>query len=64
MKSSYQADVSHPPPDALDRPSYASLVANVDTGVAKYIADLKVQKPRQEVIEDLGEMAEVSACLL
>ena len=56
--------MSHPPPDALDRPSYASLVANVDTGVAKYIADLKVQKPRQEVIEDLGEMAEVSACLL
>ena len=52
-----QADVAHPAPHTTDRPSFASLVASVDPDAAKYIADCRVQKPRQEMIEDLGVMA-------
>ena len=40
----------HPAPGSLDRPSYASLVANVDSDTAKYIAECRVQTARQEMI--------------
>ncbi|PCH41081.1 Piwi-domain-containing protein [Wolfiporia cocos MD-104 SS10] len=51
------ADVIHPPPGAEGRPSFTSLVANVDSDTAKYVATSRVQTSRQEIIEDLQEMA-------
>lgn len=57
---SYSADVMHPPPGAQDRPSFAALVANVDSDTSKYIADLRVQTGRREMIHDLESMAQVS----
>lgn len=51
------ADVIHPAPGADSRPSFAALVANVDSDTAKYIATSRVQAPRQEMIEDFREMS-------
>ncbi|EPQ59451.1 argonaute-like protein [Gloeophyllum trabeum ATCC 11539] len=51
------ADVIHPAPGSEGRPSFTSLVANVDSDTAKYIAASRVQTSRQEIIEDLGDMA-------
>ncbi|KAK7031291.1 hypothetical protein VNI00_013545 [Paramarasmius palmivorus] len=50
------ADVMHPAPGSTT-PSYTALVANVDSDAAKYIADIRVQTARQEIIADLGDMA-------
>ncbi|KZT65768.1 argonaute-like protein [Daedalea quercina L-15889] len=52
------ADVMHPPPGAQDRPSFAALVANVDSDTSKYIADLRVQTGRREMITDLEAMSQ------
>ena len=41
------------------RPSFASLVANVDSEGAKYIATSSVQEGRVEMVEDLKSMTEV-----
>lgn len=49
----------HPPPGADGRPSFTALVASVDSDSAKYMAECRVQTSRQEMIDDLGEMAEV-----
>ncbi|KAI0353623.1 argonaute-like protein [Trametes cingulata] len=51
------ADVIHPAPGADGRPSFTALVANVDSDTAKYIADCRVQTSRQEMIDDLEDMA-------
>ncbi|KAI9001051.1 argonaute-like protein [Trametes punicea] len=51
------ADVIHPAPGADGRPSFTALVGNVDSDTAKYIADCRVQTSRQEMIDDLEEMA-------
>jgi eukaryotic translation initiation factor 2C len=51
------ADVIHPSPGAEGRPSFTSLVGNVDSDTAKYVADSRVQTSRQEMIADLDEMA-------
>ena len=53
------ADTAHPAPGAQDRPSFTSVVANVDSNVAKYVASTRVQKGRQEIITDLKEMCKV-----
>ena len=53
------ADVIHPAPGSEGRPSFTSVVANVDSDTAKYIATTRVQTSRQEMIEDLEEMAQV-----
>ncbi|KAF8897601.1 argonaute-like protein [Infundibulicybe gibba] len=50
------ADVIHPAPGSEGRPSFTALVANVDAGSAKYIADSRVQTSRQEMIDDLQAM--------
>ncbi|KAJ3805205.1 argonaute-like protein [Lentinula aff. lateritia] len=50
------ADVMHPAPGS-DAPSYSSLVGSVDSRAIKYIAKIKVQKSRQEIIADLRTMA-------
>ncbi|CAL1700780.1 unnamed protein product [Somion occarium] len=51
------ADVIHPAAHSEGRPSFTSLVANVDSDTAKYIADCRVQTSRQEMIDDLEDMA-------
>ena len=52
-----KADVIHPAAHTEGRPSFTALVANVDSDTAKYIADCRVQTSRQEMIDDLKEMA-------
>jgi eukaryotic translation initiation factor 2C len=54
------ADVMHPAAGTIGRPSFAALVGNVDSDTAKYIADIKVQASRQEMISDLHEMSKVT----
>jgi len=51
------ADVIHPAPGAQDRPSFTSVVGNVDSDSAKYIATTRVQTSKQEIIDDLQEMS-------
>uniref|UniRef100_A0A8H8CLR0 Argonaute-like protein n=1 Tax=Psilocybe cubensis TaxID=181762 RepID=A0A8H8CLR0_PSICU len=51
------ADVIHPSPGSVGRPSFTSLVGNVDSDTAKYVADSRVQTSRQEMIADLCEMS-------
>ena len=48
----------HPAPGS-DAPSYSSLVGSVDSRAIKYIAKIKVQTSRQEIIADLRTMAMV-----
>lgn len=54
-----QADVMHPSPGVLDRPSYASVVASVDMDATLYTADCRVQRARLEMIADLRAMVKV-----
>ncbi|KAL0567403.1 hypothetical protein V5O48_014595 [Marasmius crinis-equi] len=49
------ADVAHPAPGST-LPSYTAVVGNVDSDVAKYVAEIRCQTSRVEIIEDLGEM--------
>ncbi|KAJ7611818.1 argonaute-like protein [Roridomyces roridus] len=51
------ADVIHPAPGSDGRPSFTSLVANVDSDTAKYIAASRVQTSRAEMIEELEPMS-------
>ncbi|KAF5387029.1 hypothetical protein D9615_002113 [Tricholomella constricta] len=50
------ADVIHPAPGTEGRPSFTSVVGNVDSDNAKYIATTSVQTSRQEMIDDLQSM--------
>ncbi|KAG8963838.1 hypothetical protein FRC03_002522 [Tulasnella sp. 419] len=50
------ADVMHPGPGTMDKPSFAAVVANIDSATAKYIATSRAQTSRQEMIDDLEEM--------
>ncbi|EIN04651.1 argonaute-like protein [Punctularia strigosozonata HHB-11173 SS5] len=54
------ADTMHPAPGATGRPSYASLVASVDSHACRYIAQSRVQVSRQEMIADLKDMCKHS----
>lgn len=56
---SYFCDSRGHRPGITNRPSYAALVSSVDSNVAKYIATLRVQISRQELISDLKEMTTV-----
>ncbi|KAL5530679.1 hypothetical protein ACEPAF_6937 [Sanghuangporus sanghuang] len=52
------ADVVHPAPGSKGHPSYTAVVGNVDSTAAYYVASSpRVQTSRQEMIEDLEEMA-------
>ncbi|KAL1702475.1 Piwi domain-containing protein [Schizophyllum commune] len=51
------ADVIHPSPGSVGRPSFAAMVGNVDRNAAKYIATSRAQRSRQEYITDFGNMA-------
>ncbi|KAF8514872.1 argonaute-like protein [Hysterangium stoloniferum] len=50
------ADVSHAAPDS-DRPSVTGLVSSVDQYFSRYVASTKIQTARQEIISELGDMA-------
>ncbi|CAE6485724.1 unnamed protein product [Rhizoctonia solani] len=50
------ADVMHPAPGAHGRPSFASLVASIDSGAAHYTAVSQAQDSRVEMIHDLEGM--------
>ncbi|KAH8830505.1 argonaute-like protein [Flagelloscypha sp. PMI_526] len=50
------ADVVHPAPGADGRPSFTSLVGNIDSNAAKYIAVSNCQTSRQEMMDDLTGM--------
>ncbi|KAG8935247.1 hypothetical protein FRC02_008382 [Tulasnella sp. 418] len=51
------ADSVHPSPGSAEsKPSFASLVGNIDSMACKYIATSRVQPPRQEMIEKLKDM--------
>lgn len=53
------ADVIHPAPGSDGRPSFTALVGNVDSNSAKYVATSRAQGSREEIIQDLREMAKV-----
>lgn len=55
------ADVIHPAPGVENKPSFTSMVANIDPMYSRYIAISKVQKSRQEIIDDTEEMVKVRA---
>ena len=57
------ADVIHPAPGVENKPSFTSMVANIDPTYSRYIAISKVQKSRQEIIDDTEEMVKVGAFL-
>ncbi|KDQ60875.1 hypothetical protein JAAARDRAFT_45615 [Jaapia argillacea MUCL 33604] len=50
------ADVTHP--DTPARPSIASMVSSYDNNATKYVASMSVQRPREEVIANIGTMLE------
>jgi eukaryotic translation initiation factor 2C len=53
------ADVSHPAPNANNRPSVTSLVWSYDQFATQYASYTRVQNPHEEIIDDLGEMMSV-----
>lgn len=53
------ADVMDPPASVFDRPSYSALVSSVDSNCSNYIASIRVQPTRQQIIVDMYEMAKV-----
>ncbi|CCA66578.1 related to argonaute-like protein-Laccaria bicolor [Serendipita indica DSM 11827] len=55
------ADVIHPSPGVENKPSFTSMVANIDPMFSRYVAISKVQKSRQEIIDHAQEM--VAHCL-
>ncbi|KAI0831166.1 Piwi domain-containing protein [Trametes gibbosa] len=50
------ADVGHPGPGMASRPSVTGLVASVDPDITKMTSYANIQRPRQEIIEDLEAM--------
>ncbi|CBY20341.1 unnamed protein product [Oikopleura dioica] len=50
------ADVTHPPAGDKRKPSIAAVVASMDGHPSRYCAAVRVQKHRQEVIDDLSNM--------
>ncbi|KAJ2912725.1 hypothetical protein MD484_g7689, partial [Candolleomyces efflorescens] len=50
------ADIQHPAPGSVGRPSFAALVSSVDLNCTKYIANSNVQQGRVEFIPDLKVM--------
>lgn len=50
------ADVTHPPAGDRRKPSIAAVVASIDAHPSRYCASVRVQRHRQEAIEDLTNM--------
>ncbi|KAI5983814.1 Piwi domain-containing protein [Pisolithus albus] len=56
-------DVGHPAPGTVDQPSIASLVFSFDADATRYEALTCIQRPRLEIIEDLGSMVKNAVSL-
>nr|XP_009684147.1 PREDICTED: protein argonaute-1-like [Struthio camelus australis] len=50
------ADVTHPPAGDGKKPSITAVVGSMDPPPSRYCATVRVQRPRQEIIEDLSYM--------
>lgn len=50
------ADVTHPSPDATNIPSIAAVAASHDPNAFKYNVEIRLQSPREEIIQDLEEI--------
>uniref|UniRef100_A0AAX7UK85 Argonaute RISC component 1 n=1 Tax=Astatotilapia calliptera TaxID=8154 RepID=A0AAX7UK85_ASTCA len=50
------ADVTHPPAGDGKKPSITAVVGSMDAHPSRYCATVRVQRPRQEIIEDLSYM--------
>lgn len=50
-------DVTHPSPGSADSaPSVAGIVASIDSDLAQWPAELRIQPARQEMVDDLDEL--------
>jgi len=49
-------DVSHPGPGDDSRPSIAALVASYDSNACRYVADIRPQRSRVEIIQEMESM--------
>ncbi|KAJ3089874.1 hypothetical protein HK102_005260 [Quaeritorhiza haematococci] len=52
----FGADVTHPAPGSASNQSIAALVGSMDAQCSRYAASIRVQKGRQEIIQDLAGM--------
>ncbi|KAJ3121651.1 argonaute 1 [Physocladia obscura] len=52
----FGADVTHPAPGSASTQSIAALVGSMDAQCSRYAAAIRVQKGRQEMIQDLASM--------
>ncbi|XP_017882046.1 protein argonaute-2 isoform X2 [Ceratina calcarata] len=50
------ADVTHPSPDSVNIPSIAAVAASIDTEGFKYRIELRLQPPREEIIQHLEQI--------
>ncbi|XP_047351672.1 protein argonaute-2 isoform X2 [Vespa velutina] len=50
------ADVTHPSPDSKDIPSIAAVAASCDRTAFRYKIEIRLQQPRQEIINDFAEI--------
>ncbi|MGH0165689.1 UNVERIFIED_CONTAM: hypothetical protein FKN15_049195 [Acipenser sinensis] len=50
------ADVTHPPAGDGKKPSITAVVGSMDAHPSRYCATVRVQRPRQEIIQDLASM--------
>jgi eukaryotic translation initiation factor 2C len=50
------ASTIHPPSYASNRPTITALCASMDARSSRYATSIRVQTPRQEIINDLGDM--------
>ncbi|CAO3587060.1 unnamed protein product [Absidia cylindrospora] len=52
----FGADVTHPAPGDMNRPSVAALTASMDSFASRYASAVRVQANRTEIIADLANM--------
>ena len=50
------ANIAHPPAGDIRRPSIASVVGSQDSNASRYVATVRLQSHRVEIIEDLRDM--------
>ncbi|KAI9489904.1 Piwi domain-containing protein [Zychaea mexicana] len=52
----FGADVTHPAPGDVNRPSIAAVTASMDARATNYSSEIRVQSSRTEIITDLSDM--------